>query len=207
MRPLATADSCSRRFGDHLVLSDVSLELPRGVLAAVIGANGSGKTSLLRMLAGTLTPTAGSIQVAEQAPSLGGGFMVPAGDRMLNWRLTGRMNLEFFARIAGRPGASRIDDVAESLGIRSQLEKRVGDCSTGQRRRMMVATGLVVERPLLLLDEPFADIDDEGVAAVVAALERYVSGGERGVLFASPSDADRRYAHPVFELIEGKIVS
>jgi ABC-2 type transport system ATP-binding protein len=174
--PLASAgargivlDDVARSFGRERVLHGASLYVEPGRVAAFIGPNGSGKTTLLRILAGVLLPDSGSVAVCGEAPGNGLAGYVPAGDRMLNWRLSGRENLRFFARIAGvRRGdvdtavlaAAEMADAADLLG------KRAGECSTGQRRRLMLAVAFLGSPTVLLIVEPFSDVDVEGCAAV-----------------------------------------
>lgn len=182
----------SRRFGDTSILSDVSVSAGPGTVLGIIGKNGSGKTSLLRIVAGSLAPDSGRVEVAGQLPGRGLASYVPAGDRALYWRLTGQQNLEFFGRIAGIPKAElagRVRAAARAAGASELLAKPVGDCSTGQRRRLMIARALAVGPPVLLLDEPFADLDHEGVSSVTEATRAWARQGG-AVLFAAPAPED-----------------
>ena len=184
------ANDVRHSFGEEPVLHDLSLRLEAGTTAGLIGANGSGKTTLLRILAGVLEPEAGSTLIAGHPPGRGFAGFVPAGDRMLNWRLTGGQNLEFYARIAGVPSASlsrTVRAAAEATVAVELLHKRAGECSTGQRRRLMLAVALAGSPPLVLLDEPFADLDDEGCRAVEQFSRRWAEYGG-SVLYAAPGN-------------------
>jgi ABC-2 type transport system ATP-binding protein len=207
MAPVVTAEGCSRRFGGRVVLSDVTFSLEPGTVAALIGANGSGKTTLLRVLAGTLDVDAGSVRVAGGPPGRGAASFVPAGDRMMHWRLTGRSNLEFLAALRGLESRERDDaivGVAERLGAGSLLDTRVGECSTGQRRRLMVAAGFLAAPPLILLDEAFEDLDEEGKAAVATSVEDHAAAGGVVVL-AAPERPIGTVPHTVLPLVGGRI--
>ena len=185
-------ENVSRRFGTTPIFRDVSVRVEPGEILGITGRNGSGKTSLLRLVAGSLTPDSGKVEVGGEPPGRGLAAYIPAGDRALHWRLTGFQNLIFFARIAGVPKkelSDRIRAAASSIGASDLLAKQVGTCSTGQRRRLMVARGLVSASPVLLIDEPFADLDDEGIASVSGAIRRWTTEGG-SVLFASPGPQD-----------------
>lgn len=182
------AEGVLRSFHAERVLDGVSLRLAAGSVAALIGANGSGKSTLLRILAGVLEPEAGSVLVAGSPPGRGSAGFVPAGDRMLNWRLTGAQNLEFYARVGGVGGGnvgSAVRAAAEAADAGSLLHKPAGECSTGQRRRLMLAVALVGSPPVMLLDEPFADLDERGCAAVESVSRRWADLGG-SVLYAAP---------------------
>ena len=162
----------TRSFGDRRILHDVTLELGPGRIVGIVGSNGSGKSTLLRILAGILDPTSGSVEVAGAEAGRGQATFVCAGDRMLDWRLSGRANLTFFARVAGIgrddvPAA--IEVASESLGAGDLVDRRVGQLSTGQRRRLMLSVAFLIRAPVLLLDEPFEDLDREGREVVAAA--------------------------------------
>jgi ABC-type multidrug transport system ATPase subunit len=157
----------------------------------VVGDNGSGKTTLLRILAGVLDADAGLVSVADAPPRHGLSSFVPSGDRMLHWRLTGAQNLGFFARLGGAGGPSLQADVrlaAAALDAEDLLQRHVGECSMGQRRRLMLAVGFLARAPVVLLDEPDADLDDDGRAAVEAACRSWADHG--GVVVSATPTAD-----------------
>jgi ABC-type multidrug transport system ATPase subunit len=196
-----------RSYRDLKVLKGLTLHVPQGTVAAVIGANGSGKTTLLRTLAGSLDPSAGDVRVLGGPTGHGHATFVPAGDRMLNWRLSAEQNLSFFARLAGftkaeRPG--RIHAAAAALDADDLLDRPVGTCSTGQRRRIMLAVGVLPAAPVLLLDEPFADLDDAGRAVVAGVCHGWARAGGV-VLYATPSEGDGPLADARMHLVDGRI--
>ncbi|MGI9040577.1 MAG: ATP-binding cassette domain-containing protein [Gemmatimonadales bacterium] len=197
----------SRRFGAVTVLDGLDLELGEAMVVALVGRNGSGKTTLLRILAGVLDPTSGEALVAGAPPGAGLATYVPAGDRMLNFRLTGARNLAFFGRLAGVPPGSLGEAIAgalEALDARALGERLVGSCSTGERRRLMLAVALVVGAPVLLLDEPFADLDDEAGEAVARACRAYAQAGGL-VLYATPSQGLGPAADRTLHLVGGRL--
>jgi ABC-type multidrug transport system ATPase subunit len=182
-------DKVSRSFGAARPLREVSFSLSPGTIVALTGENGSGKSTLLRILAGSFRPDGGSVEIGTGAPGKGMTGYLPPGERGLYWRLSGRQNLEFFASVgaasAGGVQASA-GQAAEAVGAQELLPKRAGDCSTGQRRRLMFASGLLARPPVLLWDEPFADLDERGRDTIRGLARRWATSG--GIVFyASPT--------------------
>ncbi len=195
-------EGVSRSFRGHEVLREVDLRLGPGVIAAILGENGSGKTTLLRLLAGTVLPDAGTIAVCGGPPGKGASAFVPSGDRALYWRLTGRADLAFFARLSGFDPvevARVTESAAAALGAEELLDKPIGECSTGQRRRLVFAQGLVGRAPVLLADEPFDDLDEPGRVAVSELMHSWAGAGGV-VVFAAPARGDGPRADLIFEL-------
>ena len=200
-------DHVSRRFGALTVLDDVSLSLAPGSITEIVGNNGVGKTSLLRILAGTLAPTSGSVTVAGMAPGRGMAALVPAGDRALYWRLTGRQELEFFARVTGvsRTEAQKVAGAASAaLQVDQLMDGQIGTFSTGQRRRLMVARSLVGRAPVLLFDEPYADLDDTACEIVATVANGWADQGGV-VVWTSPAADGGPPPHTRYVLADGMI--
>ena len=169
------------------MVDQLSIEAPPGTVIGLVGANGSGKTTALRLIAGTLSPDRGEVQVCGAPAGRGASAFVPAGDRGLYWRISVEENLRFFARVVGGEGASaRVDAACESLDLSDLRQLRVEACSTGQRRRVMVARAVVSAAPLLLVDEPFEGLDEHGTASVSELAASWsASGGV--VIWAAPT--------------------
>ena len=201
-------DGVTRSFRDQRVLDGASFHVTPGQVAALVGPNGSGKTTLLRILAGVLEPDSGSVSVWGRAPGNGLAGYVPAGDRMLNWRLSGGENLRFFARIGGIARNDVEQVVAEAAAVADAtdlLGHPVGACSTGQRRRLILAVAFLGVPPVVLIDEPFSDLDDEGCAAVETACRAWSDAG-RLVLYAAPKRSEGPQADVVLRSINGRIL-
>ncbi len=197
----------SRAFGDRRVLDAVDLELPAGGIARVMGANGSGKTTLLRILAGGLEAGGGDVEVAGARPGEGRSSFVPSGDRMLHWRLTGEQNLAFFARLRGVPESdvgAHVRRCAEVVDGGDLLGRPVGECSMGQRRRLMLAVAFLGAPPVLLLDEPDSDLDDIGRAAIDRSCQGWAEAGG-AVVYATPNDTGGPRADRAWHLRNGTL--
>jgi len=203
-------DGLARLFGGKTVLDELSLRVEAGSVVQIVGQNGAGKTSLLRILAGTLTPTRGVVSVAGRPPGRGLAAFVPAGDRALYWRLTGRQELEFFSRIARRSRdraavAATVAEAAAALELNELLDQQIATMSTGQRRRVMIARSLVGVPPVLLFDEPYADLD-ERACELVASVASAWKGKGGTIVWASPIPAGGPTADTSFRLASGKLI-
>jgi ABC-2 type transport system ATP-binding protein len=185
----------ARRFGAQPVLTEIELTLAPGEIARVEGANGAGKTTLLRIAAGLIAADAGEVRAfgldpvrdrTRYARRIG---LLSAGDRGLYARLSLRQNLEFAAALALVPRAARagaVENVLARLSLDPMSSKRVDRLSTGQRQRVRLAGALLHDPELVLLDEPGASLDEEGLGALRAALGDAVARGG-SVLWCSPS--------------------
>jgi heme exporter protein A len=163
-------EGVGRAYGERVALRDVSFELPAGATVAVFGANGAGKTTLLRVLAGLLRPHAGRVSVLGGPPELARGRIgLLAHEPMLYRDLTVRENLRFHARLHGVDFA-RVEDLCRQAGIALRADDPVRTLSRGMTQRAAICRTLLHAPELLLLDEPFANLDPGGAAAVAPLL-------------------------------------
>ena len=197
----------SRAFKGARVLLEVSLGVGSGGVTAIHGDNGSGKTTLLRILAGTLAPDAGRALVCGVPPGRGHAAFVAAGDRAAYWRLTALQELTFFARLGGadeRTAHALAVASIDALGLDGLAGRQIGTLSTGQRRRVMVARSLVGRAPVLLLDEPYADLDERACEHVREAASAWSAGGG-AVIWTAPTDGGGPEPDATFRLIDGSL--
>jgi ABC-2 type transport system ATP-binding protein len=205
MAPAFELDHLTKAFGDHVAVDDVSIVVQPGEMVGLIGANGSGKTTTMRMLLGHLWPTAGSaridgLEVDEPVARLGVGFL--PDDPPLDDRWTVRQQLDWWERLRG-PGPRR-----EMLEHRLELDrhKRIGELSRGNRQKVGVTMALMHLPSLIVLDEPATGLDPI-VRRELWALLR--SEAERGatVFLSSHVLADVEHAcDRVVVLREGSVV-
>jgi ABC-2 type transport system ATP-binding protein len=172
-------EELGRRFGDHEVVRSLDLTLEPGERVALRGPNGSGKTTVLRCVAGTLTPTAGRISVGEHpAGTIEARRLVGASfsqERSFYLRLLGHENLVFFARLrlAGKREAERqVRALEEELELEEIVRERVDHCSTGMTQQLAFARALLGEPRVLLLDEPTRSLDQDAAERLWGALDR-----------------------------------
>ena len=151
--PLLRARGVARRFGAQVALEPVDVDVHEGETIALIGPNGAGKSTLLSILAGSLEPSAGTV---ERVDGMGVGW-VPQRPSLYD-RLTARENLELFARLEGaeNPRVS-VDDLLSTFGL--PADRAAASLSVGNRQRLNVAIALLGEPRVLLLDEPTASLD------------------------------------------------
>lgn len=192
----------SKSFAGVPLFAGVSFALERGVLA-VTGANGTGKTTLLKILAGLLRPSGGAVRVERNGRELsreerrsGVGWSGP--DLAFYPELTAEENLKFFRRAAGF--VSLPDDLRARLAAAGLHRARgpVEHFSTGMRQRLRIAFSFLLDPGVVLLDEPMAGLDSDGRAA---ARRLIASAAERGpVVLASADRTDLPGADRVLEL-------
>ena len=149
----------------HLAVRNVTFSASPGEIVCLLGRNGAGKTSTLRMLATVLAPTGGTARIAgydilEDAPAVRHRVGFHTGDTQLYRRLNGRETLTYFARLYGLSD-DEIDTRLALLGQRFglHLDDPVGKLSTGHRQRLSLARALVHDPPVLILDEPTVGLD------------------------------------------------
>jgi ABC-2 type transport system ATP-binding protein len=202
--PLLTIDRLGRDFGGREVVGSLDLELQPGQRLALRGPNGSGKTTVLRCVAGTLLPHRGEIRIdghlagSMAARRLAGASL--AQERSFYMRLTGRMNLLFFARLrcAGEPEVARqVTALEEELELSEILAKRVDACSAGMLQQLAFARALLGAPRLLILDEPTRSLDNDAVRRLWAAILRRP---ETAALVATHRDGDLEYCDGHLEL-------
>lgn len=159
----------SKRFGDVTAVDKVDLQIARGEIYGFLGPNGSGKTTIIRMLCGLLTPTSGSasilgLSVPEQAEALRQKIGYMTQKFSLYDDLTVEENMLFIAKIYGlRRSAARerIADLLQRYALIDMRKRRAGAMSGGQRQRLALATATIHQPTMLFLDEPTSAVDPE----------------------------------------------
>jgi heme exporter protein A len=174
--PAVACEGLGRAYGDRVVLRDVTFSVPRGATLAVFGPNGAGKTTLLRILATLLRPHAGAARVlGRELPREGwavrGRLGLLAHEPLLYRDLTARENLRYHARLH-RVGLERVEALLEAVGMRLRADEPVRTLSRGMTQRVAVCRAVLHEPELLLLDEPYANLDPRATALVEPLIGR-----------------------------------
>lgn len=197
------------------VLSGVDLEISAGSITWIVGRNGVGKTTLLRVVSALILPDSGHVRVCGIDPERQRrdfqrqiGFL-PAATSGLYARMTGRQHLQYWAKLALMSRSDRTTAIAraiEDFGLHDICDRRVDRLSMGQRQRLRLGMTFMHRPALLLLDEPRNSLDDEGVAILAGAISAATARGSAAI-WCSPT-GDRIEAEPTstLQLVEGKLV-
>jgi heme ABC exporter ATP-binding subunit CcmA len=181
--PLIRVTGLRKTFGNHRVLDDLDLDVPAGEAVAVLGANGAGKTTLLKILATLVRPTRGTATVAghdcardaEGARRVLG--LVAHGAHVYE-DLTARENLTFWTTLAGlRPPAGALAAALAAVELERAADARVRTFSAGMKRRLALARCVLARPRVLLLDEPFAGLDQRAKKWLEEHLAAFKAGG------------------------------
>lgn len=160
--------------GGRSVFRNLNFRVKAGEALALQGANGAGKTSTLRMLAGLLPQAEGDIRFGDVEDAEERGHMVAwlGHQDGIKAQLSVAENAAFFARIFGASGAA---DALGRVGLAAQADWPVNFLSAGQRRRLALARLLLSHRPLWLLDEPNAALDEQGRALMTSLIKEHLA--------------------------------
>lgn len=162
------ARSLEKRYGRRRVLTGVDVAVPAGGFAVVTGPNGSGKTTLLRVLAGLAAPTRGELEVDANRGQLG----YLAHEPLVYRELTALENLDLFGRLYRVPERrERIGMLLERFGLWEARNERVSTYSRGMTQRLALCRALLHDPAVILLDEPYSALDEDGAALLDRELD------------------------------------
>ena len=164
-------------FGRFAALRELSAEFQSSRLYAIFGENGAGKSTLLRIIAGLSKPTRGQIgfdSAAEASAAQNVGYMAHAS--MLYDELNGMENLRYFGGLRGVNQSAELQDLLRRVGLDPKLTRRVGDYSQGMRQRLSLARAVVHDPAVVLLDEPFSNLDAASAQDIARLLGEMSAG-------------------------------
>lgn len=205
----------TRRFDEKLALANVDITVRSGEIHALLGPNGAGKTTLLRVVVGSVTPTSGSVEVMgmpwsdlskPDSRTLFG--LVSSGDRSSYHRLSGLENLVFFGRLYGLSKAEarrRALEVLDQVGLAEAAKVRAGVYSHGMQKRLAMARALLMEPPVMLVDEATHDLDPAGARRVREMLREAANRGTAILWATQRVDEIRDTADTVTVLDRGEV--
>jgi ABC-type multidrug transport system ATPase subunit len=213
--PAIEAIAVSRRFGEKVALRDVSLAVMPGEIHALLGPNGAGKTTLVRILTGLTGPdegqvnvlgsTAGELMTRRARSAIG---LVPSGDRTFYMRLSGLENLRFFARMHGlsaHDAVARAWSVLRDVDLEDAARRPIGTYSHGMQKRLSVARALLMDPPILFVDEATHDLDPEAARRVQELVSLARERGTAVIWATQRIDEIRGFADRVTVLREGSV--
>lgn len=210
--PAVDVADLSFSYGDREVVKGLSIQVGRGTIYGLLGANGSGKTTFIRVLVGLMKPGSGSVKVLGEDPSPKltehVGYMPQLN--ALYQELTVRNNVDFFARMYGmndrRKRKTAVDEAISVVGLSDRAGDGIQSLSGGMRQRVSLAIALVHSPSLLLLDEPTVGLDPELRAAFWDHFRQLASAGTT-ILISSHTMDDAAHCDRLAFLQTGKIIA
>jgi ABC-2 type transport system ATP-binding protein len=203
---LITVQELTKRYGQTLALDGLSLQVPRGSVFGLLGSNGAGKTTFLRLIMGFVFPNQGTIEWTGSAPSLVGylperAFYPP--------RFTIRGYLQTLGQLAGLAGAERtqtIDRLLAQFGLSEVQARRLGSCSRGMLQRVGLAQALLGDPLLFLLDEPVVGLDPAAQKLFREQILTLHESGKTVILSSHHLDQVTRVCTHVAVMNKGRLV-
>jgi ABC-2 type transport system ATP-binding protein len=202
-----------------VALDGIDLEVQRGEILGLMGPNGAGKTTLIKILCGLLTPSAGTACVAgydvrtqRAAVKRSISYVSTTGWMGLEWALTVEENLRLYARLFGLRGAlarARVGDALEAVGLAAHAGQHVYQLSSGMRQRAVLARGLLVRTPLLVLDEPTVGLDPVTARDLRRVVKEDLNGryGQTVLITSHFAPELERLCDRVGVLVGGKLIA
>jgi Cu-processing system ATP-binding protein len=201
----------TKRFADRTAVDGLSLEVGRGEVVALLGPNGSGKTTTLKAAAGLIRPTSGEVALGEPprpAAEAAARDVLSFLPQKVSFpdALTGAEVVEFYRKLRG-VSAAQVPKVLRFASLNGAGERAVGTYSGGMVQRLGLAVAMLPEAPVFLLDEPTAALDPDGLCAFYGIVERARQDG-RAVLFTSHHLGDvERLADRFAVLVGGRLAA
>ena len=203
-----------KKFKSTIEVNNISFEIEKNKTLGLLGPNGCGKTTSIGMMLGLITPTSGKIFMngiilePKNRISLLGSINFASPYIELPKKLTVKQNLEIYARLYGvEKFTDRISEMVENLNLKSFLNKKTGELSSGQKNRVSLAKSLINKPKLLFLDEPTASLDPDVGDFVREYLEKYKKNNELTILLASHNMKEvKRLCDSIVMMKEGQIV-
>jgi ABC-2 type transport system ATP-binding protein len=209
------AEGLGKRYDEQWALRDFDLEVPAGAVLGLLGHNGAGKTTAIRILTTLALPTCGRAAVAgfdvvHEAGEVRRRIGLTSQSATVDGLMSARANLEMIARLYHLPRAqasARADELLARLRLADDAERLVRDYSGGMRRRLDLAASLVAAPPVLFLDEPTTGLDPESRNELWALLRELVDGGRTLLLTTQYLEEADRLADRIVLLDHGRIAA
>ncbi len=204
-------DNLHKRYGDVIALNGCSFAVGRGQLLGFLGPNGSGKTTTMRSVFSLVQPDSGEVRWngSQITPTARLGFGYMPEQRGLYPRMKVAAQLIYFGRLHGmekQAAATAAAEWLERLGLADRAESRLEELSHGNQQRIQLATALIHDPDLLILDEPFSGLDPIGVQAMIEILVERAAAGASVVFSSHQLDLVEDLCEDVVIIADGAVV-
>ena len=178
------ANNLSKSFNGNRIFSGINFNLEKFRVLGVVGNNGSGKTTLLKIVAGIFNPDTGEMNLKENIKL---DFL--GHENMLYQNFSISENINFFSEISGFKISSELqDEMKKALGLQNILGKKISDLSYGQRKKASMLRSLISSPDLLVLDEPFSNLDSESTDSFISILKKLKKSGKSIIISSNRKD-------------------
>jgi len=181
---LIKANNLSKSFNGNRIFSGINFNLEKSRVLGVVGNNGSGKTTLLKIVAGIFNPDTGEMNLKENIKL---DFL--GHENMLYHNFSILENIDFFSNISGFRISSELqDEIEKALGLQNILGKKISDLSYGQRKKASMLRSLISDPDLLVLDEPFSNLDSDSTDSFISILKTLKEAGKSIIISSNRKD-------------------
>ena len=178
------ANNLSKSFNGNRIFSGIEFNVEKSRILGVVGNNGSGKTTLLKIVAGIINSDTGSINFKEKIKL---DFL--GHENMLYQNFSILENINFFSEISGFKISSELqDEIEKALGLQNILGKKISDLSYGQRKKASMLRSIISDPDLLILDEPFSNLDSESTDSFISILKKLKKSGKSIIISSNRKD-------------------
>ena len=178
------ANNLSKSFNGNRIFSGININLEKSRVLGVVGNNGSGKTTLLKIVAGIFNPDTGEMNLKENIKL---DFL--GHENMLYHNFSILENIDFFSNISGFRISSELqDEIEKALGLQNILGKKISDLSYGQRKKASMLRSLISDPDLLVLDEPFSNLDSDSTDSFISILKTLKEAGKSMIISSNRKD-------------------
>lgn len=178
------ANNLSKSFNGNRIFSGININLEKSKVLGVVGNNGSGKTTLLKIVAGIINSDTGEINLNENIKL---DFL--GHENMLYQNFSISENIDFFSNISGfRISSESQNEIEKALGLKNISGKKISELSYGQRKKASMLRSLISDPELLILDEPFSNLDSDSTDSFISILKTLKESGKSIIISSNRKD-------------------